>query len=91
MSKGFGGTAVSKKKTILIVVAIYLTCVILGCLIIWVIPFAKNRSDLLEIAREKGVEILSAGLIDEVMIFGMDYALYSEDGFQLYKINNFLS
>lgn len=90
MSKGFGGTAVSKKKTILIVVAIYLTCVILGCLIIWVIPFAKNRANLLGIALEKGQEVLSAGMMDEVMIFGMDYALYSTDGFQMYQINNFL-
>lgn len=90
MNKGFGGTGISKKKTILGVIAVYLVCVILGCLIIWLIPFAKNRADLLEIAEDKGKEVLSAGMMDEVMIFGMDYALYSETGFQLYEINNFL-
>lgn len=90
MNKGFGGAGVSKKKAALLVAAVYLVCVVLGCLIIWVIPFAKNRTDLLEIAEDKGREILSAGMMDEVMIFGMDYALYSESGFQLYRVNNFL-
>lgn len=90
MNKGFGGGAFSKKKAFAAVVSVYLCCVILGCLIIWVIPFAKNRKDLLEIAEDKGNEVLSAGIMDEVMLFGMDYALYSENGFQLYQINNFL-
>lgn len=90
MNKGFGGTGISKKAAVFAVAAVYLACVLLGCLIIWVIPFVKNRSDLLEIATDKGKEVLSAGMMDEVMIFGMDYALYSENGFQLYQINNFL-
>ena len=63
---------------------------VLGCFIIWLIPFTKNRSDLLEIAHDKGSEVLSAGKQEEVMIFGMDYALYSGNGFRLYQINNFL-
>ena len=90
MNKGYGGNGVSGKKAFLAVVAVYLVCVILGCLIIWLIPFVKNRSDLLEIAADKGEEILSAGQKEEVMIFGMDYALYSASGFRLYRINNFL-
>lgn len=90
MSKAVGNAHVSKQKTALVIVSVYLICVILGCLIIWVIPFIKNKGDLLEIAEDKGNEVLSAGLMAEVMIFGMDYALYSENGFQLYQINNFL-
>lgn len=90
MSKAVSNIHSSKRKAALVIAAVYLLCVILGCLIIWVIPFIKNRADLLEIAVDKGNEILSAGLQDEVMIFGMDYALYSENGFQLYRINNFL-
>lgn len=90
MRRGAGGAGISRRNAALVIVAIYLLCVVLGCLIIWVIPFAKNRSDLLEIAEDKGKEVLSAGRMDEVMIFGMDYALYSENGFQLYQINNFL-
>ena len=90
MNKGFSGNRVSKKKVLVAVVAVYLACVILGCVIIWLIPFSKNRADLLEIAEDKGKEILSAGMMEEVMIFGMDYSLYSDNGFQLYKINNFL-
>lgn len=90
MSKAFSNVHPSKRKAALVIAAVYLICVILGCLIIWIIPFAKNRADLLEIATDKGKEVLSAGLNEEVMIFGMDYALYSENGFQLYKINNFL-
>ena len=90
MNKAAGNTRISKRKTALLVVAVYLICVVLGYLIIWVIPFIKNKADLLEIAEDKGKEVLSAGMMDEVMIFGMDYALYSETGFQLYQINNFL-
>lgn len=90
MSRGTGGVGISKRKVALAIAGVYLLCVILGCLIIWVIPFIKNRADLLEIAEDKGEEVLSAGLMDEVMIFGMDYALYSESGFQLHQINNFL-
>ena len=90
MSKAVGNARISRRKVALAIAGVYLLCVILGCLIIWVIPFAKNRTDLLEIAGDKGREVLSAGMMEEVMIFGMDYALYSENGFQLYKINNFL-
>lgn len=90
MSKATGSSHISRRKAALMVALVYLLCVILGCLIIWVIPFAKNRTDLLEIAADKGKEVLSAGRLDEVMIFGMDYALYSKNGFQLHKINNFL-
>lgn len=90
MSRGSSGAGFSKRKAALAIAAVYILCVVLGCLIIWVIPFAKNRSDLLEIAEDKGQEVLSAGLMEEVMIFGMDYALYSENGFQLHRINNFL-
>lgn len=90
MSKAVSNIHPSKRKAALAIVAVYLICVVLGCLIIWVIPFAKNKTDLLEIAADKGAEVLSAGQKEEVMIFGMDYALYSENGFQLYNINNFL-
>lgn len=90
MSKAVSNIHPSKRKAALLIAAVYLVCVVLGCLIIWVIPFVKNRADLLEIATDKGSEVLSAGQKEEVMIFGMDYALYSENGFQLYNINNFL-
>ena len=90
MSKAVSNIHTSKRKAALVIAAVYLICVILGCLIIWVIPFVKNRTDLLEIATDKGAEVLSAGQKEEVMIFGMDYALYSENGFQLFNINNFL-
>ena len=49
----------------------------------------KNEAGI-QIKLHKGCEVLSAGKQDEVMIFGMDYALYSENGFRLYQINNFL-
>ena len=90
MSKAVSHFHPSKKQTVLAVAAIYLVCVICGCLIIWLIPFLKNRSDLLEISYDKGAEVLSAGQMEEIMIFGMDYALYSENGFRLMQINNFL-
>lgn len=90
MNKAVSNIHPSKRKAALLIAAVYLICVVLGCFIIWLIPFTKNRSDLLEIAHDKGSEVLSAGKQDEVMIFGMDYALYSENGFRLYQINNFL-
>ena len=72
MSKAVSNIHLSKRKAALVIAAVYLLCVVLGCLIIWVIPFVKNKSDLLEIAADKGVEVLSAGQKEEVMIFGMD-------------------
>lgn len=90
MGKAVSHTSISRKRWALGIAAVYFTCVILGCLVIWLIPFWKNRTSLLEIAEDKGNEVLSAGLMEEVMIFGMDYALFSENGFQMYKINNFL-
>lgn len=90
MNKGFGEAGTSKRIIALVLSIVYLLCVIIGCIIIWLIPFTKNRSDLLEIASDKGLEILSAGRMDEVMIYGMDYALYSENGFRIHKDNNFL-
>ena len=90
MSKKTGNSKVSRRKAVIAIAVIYFLCNFIGCFIIWLIPLVKNRSDLLELATLKGEEVLSAGLSDEVMIFGMDYALYSENGFQLYQINNFL-
>ena len=90
MNKAVSNIHPSKRKAALLIAAVYLICVIVGCFIIWLIPFSKNRADLLEISYDKGLEVLSAGKMEEVMIFGMDYALYSENGFKLYQINNFL-
>lgn len=69
-----------KRSTALGLLAVYLCGVLLGCFVIWAIPFASNRADMLEIAANKGDEVLSAGLMDEVTIFGMEHWLYSERG-----------
>ena len=69
-----------RRTTALALVGLYLCGVIIGCFIIWLIPVTMNRTDLLEIAQDKGSEILSAGTMDEVMIFGMEHWLYNERG-----------
>lgn len=79
MSKGSSARR-GKRKTAAVLAAIYLFGVLLGCFIIWLIPVVKNRSDLLEIAADKGAEVLSAGRLDKVMIFGMEHWLYNEQG-----------
>lgn len=56
------------------IAAVYLICVVLGCLIIWVIPFVKNRADLLEIAAE-----IARGLNEKLWVeseFGKGAAFY---------------
>ena len=81
MNKGNSKSIPRKKRlTILGLVAAYLLCVIIGSFLIWAISFYKNRSDLLEIAANKGNQVLSAGTIDEVMIYGMEHWLFSENG-----------
>lgn len=80
MSKSSHRTRHGKQKTAALLAAVYLFGVIFGCFIIWVIPFTKNKADLLEIAADKGAEVLSAGLLDEVMIYGMEHWCYNEHG-----------
>lgn len=69
-----------KRKMAAILVGVYLFGVIFGCFLIWLIPVVKNRMDLLEIAEDKGREILSAGQMDKVMIYGMEHWCYNEYG-----------
>lgn len=75
------GTSSRKKQlTIISLIAGYLFSVLLGCFVIWAIPIVKNRDDLLEISANKGAEVLSAGQMDEVMIYGMEHWMFHEDG-----------
>lgn len=90
MNKGVGIMHPFRKSFLLGWVALYLVGIVIGCFIIWAIPFLKNKADLLEIAEDKGNYMLSAGLDEEVMTYGMDYVLYSENGFVVCKENNFL-
>lgn len=90
MSKGIGTSQHIKRGFILALAAVYLVGIAIGCFIIWAIPFFQAKDDLLEIAADKGNYMLSAGLHEEVMTYGMDYALYSENGFVVHKENNFL-
>ena len=70
-----------KKRLVIIgLVAGYLFCVLFGSYLIWAISFYKNRSDLLEISVNKGNQVLSAGRIDEVMVYGMEHILLNESG-----------
>ena len=82
MSKrnGTGTSSYKKRLTIAALIAGYLFSAILGCFIIWAIPIVKNRDDLLEIAVNKGTQVLSDGKIDEVMIYGMEHWMFREDG-----------
>ena len=68
MSKAVSHFHPSKRQAALMIAAVYLACVLMGCLIIWLIPFMKNRSDLLEISHDKGTEVLSAGQMEEVIV-----------------------
>lgn len=80
MSKGSSNTARKRRKTGAILLAVYLFGLAFGCFLIWLIPVTKNKSDLLTIANDKGEQLLSAGLKDEVMIFGMEHWLYNSSG-----------
>ncbi len=81
MSKRKSRTGSHKKRLIIFgLIAGYLICVIFGSYLIWAISFYKNKDSLLEIAANKGNQVLSAGQIDEVMVYGMEHFLLSEDG-----------
>lgn len=79
MSKTSKPTRRSKRITAAVLLGVYLFGVIIGCFIIWLIPVVKNRINLLEIAAEKGSEVLSAGQLPETMTFGMEHWLFAED------------
>ena len=81
MSKRKSKTSPRKKRLIVtILVAGYLLCVLLGSYLIWAISFYKNKADLLDISTSKGYQVLSAGQIDEVMVYGMEHMLLNESG-----------
>ena len=92
MSKRNSSGASPRKKriTIFILAVGYLAGVIIGCFVIWAIPFFKNKDDLLEISQNKGIEILSAGQIDEIMIYGMEHWMLNERGQLVSKQTAFL-
>lgn len=69
-----------KRSAVIGLLCAYLCGILLGCFVIWAIPFAGNRSDMLEIAADKGIEVLSAGRMEKVTIFGMEHWLYNERG-----------
>lgn len=80
MSKGSKRGKRGRRTVAATLAGFYLLGVVFGCFLIWMIPVVKNRPRLLEIAANKGNEVLSAGLLDEVMIFGMEHWLYNEQG-----------
>ena len=81
MSKRKSKSTPRKKRLVVFgLIAGYLVCVIFGSYLIWAISFFKNQSDLLEISTNKGNQVLSAGKIDEVMVYGMEHILLSENG-----------
>ena len=90
MSKSKKHSSRKKRTTAAVMVGVYLFGVIFGCFLIWLIPVTKNRQDLLDIAADKGAEVLSAGLMDEVMIFGMEHWLYNANGTPISRETAFL-
>ena len=90
MSKGISHTQRSKRFLIATLAIIYFLGIFIGCFLVWLIPVTKNKTDLLEISYDKGQELLSAGLNDKVMIFGMEHYFYTEDGFLIAHESAFL-
>lgn len=80
----------SKRVVVFALILAYLCCLIVGTFIIWVIPSYKSKQDLLLIAYDKGVESLSIGATDEVLIFGMEHWLYDENLRLVRSENSFL-
>ena len=91
MNKQRTGAHPRRKRIVVFTLLLgYLFGILAGCFVIWLIPVTKNRADLLEIAHDKGQEVLSAGLMDEVMIFGMEHYFYTSDGFVISHESAFL-
>lgn len=88
--KGNASGGTHRKRIIALLLAGYLFGVIVGCVIIWAIPFTKNKADLLEIAGDKGEEVLSYGLKSPVMLYGMEHWLYNEEGRAISRETAFL-
>lgn len=87
-----GGLPLFRRKRLLValLVAGYLCGVVLGCFIIWAIPIARNKTNMLEIAYDKGTEYLYYGQADPTMIYGMDHWFFSERSQLIYHEAAFL-
>lgn len=79
-----------KRRTALLLLAVYILGVVLGCFVIWAIPVYSNKTTLLELAQTKGEQVLSAGLMEEPLLFGMEHLLLSETGFTVSAENEIL-
>lgn len=90
MNKG-SRDIIKKKTAVLVLLAIYLLGVLLGCFIIWAFPVYRNKAYLLSLAQEKGEQILSAGLKEPPMLFGMEHLLFNESGNLISAENQFLN
>ena len=88
------GTATPQRKRSLAIIALtvgYLLGVILGCFVIWAVPFFKNKSGLLEFSYTKGIEDLYGSPDEPAMIFGMEHWVFSADGTLISREASFLS
>ncbi|MGI6071831.1 MAG: sensor histidine kinase [Lachnospiraceae bacterium] len=68
----------------------YLAGIVVGCFIIWIIPVTKNRADLLEISFDKGKSVLSYKQGEDVLLFGMEYWMFNEQGSMIIHESSFL-
>lgn len=90
MSKGVH-YIIKKRTAVLILLFVYILGVVLGCFIIWALPIYRNRDYLLSLAQEKGEQVLSAGLKEAPMLFGMEYLFFNQYGNLIYMENQFLN
>lgn len=90
-SKKSYNTARKKKRTIAAFLAAgYLAGVILGCFVVWLIPYVQYYTDLPDIAVDKGEQLLSAGQMDDVMLYGMEQWFFDESGRTINHESSFL-
>lgn len=80
MGKKKHSSRTSKRMAALSLAAIYLLCVLLGCLIIWLIPILRNREYLALLAENKGKEVLSLQTPSSHQLSGLEYRLYNQNG-----------
>lgn len=90
MHKRNSSSTWNKRKIAGVLAVIYIAGVFLGCFVTWAIPVCKSKEDLLQLSVEMGHQVLSAGVIEASMLFGMEYLMYDQSGRLITEESQFL-
>lgn len=85
------GVSLSRRAKVLLIAAVYVFGMVAGCLIILMIPLYNHRADLLELAQERGEQVLEHYTLGDIPGFGTEFYLFDENKRLIISELHFLS